>query len=234
MIGIMGAMHVEIDELLKYVDVIHKDENNGFMLVHGMLSGKEVMIGLSGVGGVNASMTMTQMLERYELEAVINIGTAGGLKTEENVLDVIISDQVLKHDMDTDTVFGIPLGFHDNNRLIYQTDKDLQNKAKEIMTKMSDSRVFVGNIVSGDKFICKDDDVRYITKYFPSAYCADMEAACIAQVCNFYHVPFVVVRSLSDIVLHEGNEMQFEEYVQKASARSALFVKELVAELQNQ
>lgn len=231
MIGIMGAMQVEIDELLKYVDVIEEIENNGFSLVHGMLSGKEVMVGLSGVGGVNASMTMTQMLERYPIDAVINIGTAGGLKKEEQVLDVIISDQLVKHDMDTETVFGSPLGFHEKNHLVYQTDKNLQNKAKEIMTKMSDSRVIIGNIVSGDKFICKEEDICYITKYFPSAYCADMEAACIAQVCDFYHVPFVVVRSLSDIVLNEGNEMQFEEYVQKASARSALFVKELVKTL---
>lgn len=44
-----------------------------------------------------------------------------------------------------------------------------------------------------------------------------MEAASIAQVCAHYGVPFVVVRSLSDITLKEGNEMTFEEYAQKAS-----------------
>ena len=99
------------------------------------------------------------------------------------------------------------------------------------MEQLSDSRVFVGDIVSGDKFICKQEDVNFIKTYYPSAYCGDMEAACIAQVCDFYKVPFVIIRSLSDIVLKEGNELSFETYAQLASARSAKFVKEVVKAL---
>ena len=227
----MAAMTIELDEILKFMEIQESFENGDYPMYKGTIEGKEVIVGLSGVGAVKSAMTMTQMLERFDVDCFINIGTAGGLQEIEQPLDVIVSDQVMKYDFDYETVYGIELGFTDKNPYIFKTDTRLQNLAKKVMESLSDSRVFIGNIVSGDKFICKKEDVEFIQKYYPSAYCGDMEAACVSQVCDFYKVPFVVVRSLSDIVLHEGNEMEFSTYAQLASARSAMFVKELVKEI---
>ena len=231
MIGIMGAMTIELNEILKFMTIEETYENNGLPMYKGTIEGKEVVVALSGVGAVKSAMMMTQLLERFDLDCFINIGTAGGLQEVEEELDVIISDKVVKYDFDFEVVYNIPLGFTDKNPYIFQTDKKLQDLAKQVMEKLSDSRVFVGNIVSGDKFICKEEDVNFIKTHYASAYCGDMEAACIAQVCDFYKVPFVIIRSLSDIVLKEGNEMSFETYAQLASARSAMFVKEVVKAL---
>lgn len=231
MIGIMGAMNIELNEILKFMTIEETFDNGGLPIYKGTIEGKEVVVALSGVGAVKSAMMMTQLLERFDLDCFINIGTAGGLQEVEEELDVIISDRVVKYDFDFEVVYNIPLGFTDENPYIFKTDKKLQDLAKTVMEQLSDSRVFVGDIVSGDKFICKEEDVKFIKTHYSSAYCGDMEAACIAQVCDFYKVPFVIIRSLSDIVLKEGNELSFETYAQLASARSAKFVKEVVKAL---
>ena len=231
MIAILGAMQVEIDEILKHVEVTKEIPNNGLTIYEGIIKNTDVVVVLSGVGGNKASMSITQILERYPVTSVINIGTAGGLKNYEEVLDVVISERVLKHDFDTAGVYNIPLGFHDENKLVFNSDVGLQILAKELLESYTESKVYVGDIVSGDKFIYKEEDVNYIAGNFDSALCADMESSSIAEVCNFYNVPFIIIRSLSDIAVKEGNELDFDKYVQKASSRSAHFVKEFVSKI---
>ena len=55
-----------------------------------------------------------------------------------------------------------------------------------------------------------------------------MEAGAIAQVCSHYHVPFVVLRSLSDIAHKENSHMDFTTYVKHAANPSAEFCKSLL------
>ena len=51
-----------------------------------------------------------------------------------------------------------------------------------------------------------------------------MEAGAVGQVATSFKIPFVIVRSLSDVVHHEGNQMEFSSYVSKASAQSAKLI----------
>ena len=231
MIAILGAMEIEMNAVLQYVNITKQFENNGLPIYEGDINGKDVVLSLSGVGGNKASMMMTQILERYDVDYVINIGTAGGLKEYENVLDVVISQRVLKHDFDTDGVYELALGFHDENPLIRHADARLIELSTNIMQNFTDATIYIGDIVSGDKFIYKDEDVAYIINNFNTALCADMESASIGDVCTFYKTPFIIIRSLSDIAVKEGNELQFGEYVERASTRSADFVKMLVEKI---
>lgn len=228
MIGIIGAMQVEIDAILAHAEIVKTIDNGGLPMYYGVLEDQEVLIATSGVGSVSAAMVTTQLLERYAVSTVINVGTAGGLKQEEQVLDVVISDRLTKHDFDMETVFGVHNGIHENNPLVYQTDRTLQEIAKQTMEDVSEARVWIGDMVSGDVFITRPEDVKHITTNFPSALCGDMEAAIVAQICAHYKVPFVVIRSLSDIAVKEGNAMQFDSYAEQASHRSALFVKAFI------
>jgi adenosylhomocysteine nucleosidase len=58
----------------------------------------------------------------------------------------------------------------------------------------------------------------------------EMEAAAIAQVCHHYQVPFVIIRSLSDIAGKESPHT-FEQYLEKAAKHSAQLVMAMVKEL---
>ncbi len=58
-----------------------------------------------------------------------------------------------------------------------------------------------------------------------------MEAGSVAQVATAFNIPFVIVRSLSDIVHKEGNNMDFMEYVSYASHNCSRLVKDWIETL---
>jgi len=53
-----------------------------------------------------------------------------------------------------------------------------------------------------------------------------MEGAAVAQVCAVHGVPFVIIRSLSDLA-NEDADIDFESFVNYAAANSNAIVKAL-------
>jgi adenosylhomocysteine nucleosidase len=227
MIAIIGAMQQEVDQLLALCQHVEKRVIHGSHFYLGKLSSVDVVVALSGVAKVAASMTTTCLLENFDIKGVINIGTAGGLKSEQEVLDVVVSTEVAHHDVDI-TAFGIKRGF--GERFSYKADPGYV----EVISKMvndNEHRVWIGPMVSGDQFIHRKEQVDQILTDFPDANCVEMEAAAIAQVCDHYKIPFVVIRSLSDIAVRDDNHLSFEEYLSVAAKRSAQWVYEAIEEI---
>ena len=78
MIGIIGAMQVEIDTLIKDVTNL-KEEVKGIRTFYtGTINDKEVVIVIAGIGKVNAGITTSLLVENYDVKAIVNIGVAGG------------------------------------------------------------------------------------------------------------------------------------------------------------
>ena len=226
MIAIIGAMDEEVAEVFKLMDTKETQTISGIDFVLGTLNHKDVCVFQSGVGLTNAAMRTTIAFENFDIEGLVNIGTAGGLGDHVEILDVIISTKVAYHEFDI-TVFGNPRDFSDDNRFCYKANQEYINIAKECI----EDRVLVGPMVSGNQFISKLEQIENIEKYYPETLCADMEAASIAHVCDFYQKPFIILRSISDHVKHHENNLSFEEYLQEASKRSAEFVYKFLAKL---
>lgn len=224
MIAIIGAMQQEVDELLKLSENFKEIVIHGTKFYTGRLSATEVVVALSGVAKVAAAMTTTCLFENFDVSGVINIGTAGGLKSEQEVLDVVVSSEVAHHDVDI-TAFGIKRGF--GERFSYTADPAFVKVVSD-MVKEGEHRVWIGPMVSGDQFIHRQEQVDRILADFASANCVEMEAAAIAQVCDHYKVPFVVIRSLSDITVKDDNHLSFEEYLSVAAKRSAQWVYQTI------
>ena len=85
-----------------------------------------------------------------------------------------------------------------------------------------------GRVASGDQFVAREAQLQRLNELFPDAVCSEMEAGAIAQVCAHYHIPFVVLRSLSDVAHSKDSHMDFMTYVEHASSRSASFCRELM------
>ena len=224
MIAIIGAMQQEVDELLKLGENIEEQVVHGNKFYTGRLSQTDVVVALSGVAKVAAAMTTTCLFENFDVKGVINIGTAGGLKNEQEVLDVVVSSEVAHHDVDI-TAFGIKRGF--GERFSYKAFPAFVEVISN-MIKDKEHRVWIGPMVSGDQFVHRQQQVDSILADFPSANCVEMEAAAIAQVCEHYIVPFVVIRSLSDITVRDDNHLSFEEYLSVAAKRSAHWVYQAI------
>ena len=229
MIGIIGAMEEEVSEILKYVNLNKTSEIQGYKFHEGTISGKDIVLMQSGIGKVNSTLSTTLLFTNYDVDYVINVGSAGGLNLSQNVGDIVISDAVAHHDVDV-TAFGRAWGEVPGMPLFFKPDAYLCSKVKEII-EQNEYTCHTGLIVSGDQFICKSEQVETIQSHFKDAMCAEMEAASIAQVCHVFNKKFIILRSLSDIFNKGENSVQFDEYLKKASRASAKICKDLVSVL---
>lgn len=225
MIALIAAMEIERDAIVTYMENVERKEISKISFVTGTIKGKETVVVLSGVGKVQAAIATTILLQNFTVDAIINIGTAGGLLETQNVLDVVLSDRVVQHDFDTSPIDG-----EDGIGKYFNADERLIHVCKEVFDSM-DLSYHCGMVASGDVFINNDEQLARLYKYFPASNCAEMEAGAIAEVCSFFNVPFVVIRSLSDVAHKEASEMDFLTYAEKASRRSALFCSEVISKL---
>lgn len=222
MIAIIAAMDAEVNAITSIMENVEAITKSNISFFKGTLVDRPLIVMKSGVGKGNASMATTILLENFSIDRIINIGTAGGLGNHQKVLDAVISNQVVQHDFDTSAVDG-----DEGVGLYFTSDQDLGDVCEQALQHM-DIQVHRGLIASGDQFIADDLILQVLKTKFPTAICAEMEAGAIAQVCQHYQIPFVVLRSLSDVACDKDSHMDFQEYVEKASARSAMFCKEFM------
>ena len=230
MIGIIVAMNTELEAIRALLENEKETPYYAQKYYSGIISGKEVTMVEGGIGKVAAAITCTRLIEKFHCDTIINIGTAGGIKEFENVLDMVVVDRMTYHDWISETINNVTSSF-ENSEYVFYSDEKLVEKARETMSQLDNHNVFIGNIVSGDAFISMDDQVKYIQEHFPEAIACDMESASVGHVCTSYNVPFVIMRSLSDIVIKKDNDLDFVAYVGKASARAADFTREFLKRL---
>ena len=181
MIGIIGAMEEEVAELKKDMQIDETIEQAGMVFCKGSLGGKDVVIVRSGIGKVNAAACTQILVDDFKADYIINTGIAGSLKAEIDIADVVISSDVLHHDMDA-TGFGYPLGqIPRMDVLSFEADKHLIDVAKEACAKvLPEIGTHIGRVVSGDQFISDKAVKERISANF-DGYCTEMEGAAIAQ-----------------------------------------------------
>lgn len=226
MIGIIGAMEEEVNALITKTKIINTKKILDSIFYEGKINDKDVVILQGGIGKVNAAVCTTLLLTNYDIEYVINIGSAGGLKNDENVGDIVISSHVVYHDVDL-TSFGRDLGELPDMPRFIPANQKLVNKAKNILNQLNINEN-IGLIVSGDQFISHENQVYTIKKDFPEALCSEMEAAAVGHVCYKFNIPFIITRSLSDVYGKGESSMQFDEYLKIASENSAKLCVELI------
>lgn len=225
MIGIIAAMNEELNELLHLMNDVEEIVYFKTIVYKGKLANKEVVAILSGIGKVAASIACTCLIEHYQVEGIINIGTAGAIDERLKTLDVVISDVIAQHDFE---IPGWNKGYYQNKRC-FQASLDYLNRFKNSIQE--DETVYIGHLASGDAFIHLKKQVEKIQKEYPNTLAVEMEAGAISQVCDFYDVPFVIVRCISDHTLHPKNELTFEEYLHQAAKKSARWCYKFVETL---
>ncbi|MEC5422173.1 5'-methylthioadenosine/S-adenosylhomocysteine nucleosidase [Virgibacillus sp. C22-A2] len=227
-IGIIGAMDEEVALLLGNMTEKEEQTVAGCLFVKGILKGKETVVLKSGIGKVNAAMATTIMHERYSPTHIINTGSAGGFAEDLEVGDIVISTQVVHHDVDV-TAFDYAYGQVPSMPALYDADTALVAKACQAV-KQLDIHYKEGVIATGDTFMDKETHVAFVRDKFPSMIAAEMEAAAIAQVCYQYNKPFVIIRALSDIAGKQSS-VSFDAFLEKAAKNAAGLIMSMIKEL---
>ncbi|WP_311488115.1 5'-methylthioadenosine/adenosylhomocysteine nucleosidase [uncultured Helcococcus sp.] len=227
MIGILGAMDVEVQAIKNKMHNIEEINYLDSIFYKGNIKEKEIVLCKSGVGKVNAAIITTILLYHFDIDFVINIGTAGGMIPSQETLDIVISDRVIQHDFDTSYLDG-PEGLG----IYSQSDKSLRDKVKEAFDKNHIvANIYFGDIISGDKFVGDNSLIKDLREKFPQAIACEMEAGAVGQACEKFSIPFVVIRSLSDIVDKDNSENDFLKNVEITSKRSADMVESFIENL---
>lgn len=230
-IGIIGAMDEEVDLLLSKMADIEEINLAGSEFYKGKIDNQEVVLLKSGIGKVNAAMGTALLIEKFHPDVIINTGSAGGFHKELNVGDVVISTEVRHHDVDV-TIFGYEYGQVPRMPAYFSPDDNLVSVAEKSAEKINDIQVVKGLIASGDSFMNDPERVELIRSKMPDLYAAEMEAAAIAQVAHQFQVPFVIIRSLSDIAGKDSN-VSFDQYLETAAKNSAELILLMLEELKN-
>ena len=228
MIGIIGAMEIEVESLKSKLTDAKTESFGGIDYFVGKLYGKDVVIAKCGVGKVFAPLCAQTMMLKYAPARIINTGVAGSLSPNLGVLDVAIASGVIQHDMDTSAI-GDPVGLVSGLDLItIPTNKDISFEIG-LCIKKTGLKTVRGAIASGDQFIGSEAAKNRILENFPEAVACEMEGAAIGLACHMSKVPFAVVRAISDNANDNGH-LDFPTFAKLAAKNSTdaleIFVKE--------
>ena len=217
MIGIIAAMNVEMDGLRAHMENPVSETVSGVEFVRGTIEGREVVTAVCGIGKVFAALCAQTMILRYAPEAVINTGVAGTLTDELSIGNLAVSACVVQHDMDTSAI-GDPVGLISGiNMVEIPADRALSDRLCAAAQTVG-VKTLTGCIASGDQFVASPGRKTFIADTF-SAIACEMEGAAVGQVCYVNHVPFCVLRAISDSA-DGSSHMDYPVFAQMAAEQS--------------
>lgn len=229
-IGIIGAMEIEVEALKNRMEQVTVKKKALMEFHQGILSGKEVVVVRSGIGKVNAAACTQILADDFQVEAVINTGVAGSLKNEINIGDIVISTDVLHHDMDA-REFGYPKGqIPQMDIFSFEADERLRQIAARVCARVNpEIATFQGRVVSGDQFIADSAVKEGIIADF-GGFCTEMEGAAIAQTAYLNQIPFVILRAISDKADNSAS-MDYPTFEREAASHCVNLVCAMLQEL---
>jgi len=229
--GIIGAMEPEVAILKAKLNNAQTSTYAGYTFYQGQLDGNDVVIVQSGIGKVAAALATAILIDKFQPDYVVNTGSAGGFDAKLKVGDIVVSSEVRYHDVDV-TAFGYEIGQLPANPAAYVPHKTLVEAAQEGINSLENIQAMIGLITTGDTFMTKDEDIAKARANFPTMAAVEMEGAAIAHTCHQFDVPFVIIRSLSDIAGKES-PTSFDEYLETASVNSSQLVVNMLNALKS-
>jgi adenosylhomocysteine nucleosidase len=166
---IVVAMHDEVQTWIPVKQLITIINENTLVLI-------------TGIGKVNASSRLTQALEQYDIDKIINIGLSGATKPYQ-LNQVYVVSKAYYHDAhaeafgyDSYQIPGMPKYFVSDNYLL-----------KSFESLNLESCV----LYTGDEFVTSDKGFEGLI---------DMEGTALYQVAYLYDKPIISFKCVSDVI----------------------------------
>lgn len=90
---IQGAMHMEIEELLKNISIEKEEIVSGFKFFFGDLNAYPIIISETQIGIINASMATCIGIQKFNPIAILNQGVAGSHLDYIHRNDIVIGEK---------------------------------------------------------------------------------------------------------------------------------------------
>ena len=226
-IGILGAMEIEVEALRKAMVVLEERCVYNTSFWRGTLDGCEVVLTCCGVGKVNAALCAAILIREFFVDAIINTGVAGSVDQRLNTLDVVLSTDVVYHDIDPFMNTNYPY----NEKFI--ANSKLFSCAQAACSGIKDGfNFYSGRIATGDVFVSEEATKKSILERF-NPLCVEMEGAAIAHACHMNNIPFLIIRTMSDNANSKA-VISFEQFKILAAQQSAIILRSMLGFLEGE
>ena len=225
-IGIMGAMPEEVDQLCARLEGVTVEDYGGVRYHCGSLAGRQAVVCCAGMGKANAAATTQVLITKYGAEKIVFSGIAGNMTSKIGIGDVVIGGTVLYHDADMDMLDQNPPYLDE-----YLGDPALI-AAAEAACAAAGVKAIVGRIATGDRFV-GDTGTKKKIEAACHPDCVEMEGAAVSQIAAKNGVPCVILRAMSDNADEDGYEVlvvrdfSIKEYVATATRIVASMLEHL-------
>lgn len=212
----------------------------------GLLDGHEVVLVGAGMGKVNASVVATLLADRFGCRAVVFSGVAGGLDPALGIGDIVVANRAIQHDagvIGPDGLTHYQAGhvpfINPTERFGHDVDPVLGARVRDRLDGFTlpaisrqaggrgePPRIRYGTVLTGDQFL-HDDSTRRRLHAQLGGSAVDMEGAAVAQVCEGFGIPWLLIRALSDLAGRESR-FDFAAFVDEVAASSAAILRRLL------
>lgn len=245
-VGVLGIAQ-EVAPIEKRLQDSREMVVRGYVFRLGTLDGRQVVVGRSGAGKVNAAIIATLLIGHFNPSALFFSGTAGALDPALRPGDVVIGATVAQHDFGLHTPKGI-IRRGLRNAVTGERDPVLVPAPEALLAAARRStpavtlprvkttegervpRIVEGVIVTGDVFMAdaaRGDELRRSL----GATAVEMEGAAVVQTCRQFGVSCLVVRSITDRA-DVQSPRNYEEFLATASENAAALVAAIIARLE--
>ena len=213
-IGIITAMAGETTPLYQKMGKATGELNvAGVTISKFDIDGNEIFLVRSGVGEIRAAMTVQLLVDKFQVEAILNFGFVGSLDNHFDVGDIVLAEKIVHYQFDTSAIDNVPTGQYDGNDSIYfEASKDLISKVEKELGYQLPKVV----VASGDKFIASKEDKEHLRTF--GAQICEMECAGLVIATTRNNVPLLSIKVISDKA-DESADISFAEVVKKGLTR---------------
>ena len=213
-IGIITAMAGETTPLYQKMGNATGEINvAGVTISKFDIDGNEIFLVRSGVGEIRAAMTFQLLVDRFDVDVVLNFGFVGSLDNRFDIGDIVLAEKIVHYQFDTSAIDNVPAGQYDGNDSIYFTaDKALIEKVQGALQNKLPEVI----VASGDKFVASKEDKEYLRTL--GAQICEMECAGLVIASQRNNVPLLSMKVISDKA-DESADISFAEVVRKGLTR---------------
>lgn len=209
-IGVLCAIDRELSPFLEKLQPKPLPPQAMLTFYQGSLGDHQLILVRCGVCKVNAAIAAQALIDRFQVDLLINSGTAGGIDPSVQLFDTVISEKITYHDVAPHILTRL----HPFMESVYfHCDPRLLSLMRQCAPALSTPLRF-GSTVTGEQFI--DAGMQEAIRQQFAALSVDMEGAAIAHVCHVNQIPFLMIRSITDTPTHSGMD-HFEQNCEKAS-----------------
>jgi adenosylhomocysteine nucleosidase len=248
-IGLMCALPEELAHLRAMLSATTTTRVATIDFDEGTLDGHDVVLVGAGMGKVNAAVVATLLAERFDCRVVVLSGVAGGLDPSLHIGDVVIADAIVQHDtgrIEDDALLRYQAGhvsfINPTDALGYSMDAEVLARVRDcldgvvlpLMPRVAGGRdrppqLVYGTVLTGDQYVhCEVTRQRLHRELTGRA--VEMEGGAVAQVCETFGVPWVVIRALSDLAGRDS-ALDFGAFAETVAAISAQLVRRIIPAL---